>query len=100
MLIPQVLGDLAEPDGDLAPAVEPVDGPHRLVKGLLGQFLRQVGVMALGEEKFVDRLGVLAVNGVHIFHKRSLLPGVFISYIPFRPGSLQPVKKILKKRSP
>ena len=56
--------------------------------------------MALGEEKFVDRLGVLAVNGVHILQRRSLLSGVFISYIPFRPGSLQPVKKILKKRSP
>ena len=82
MLIPQVLGDLAQPDGHLAAAVKPVDGPHCLIKSLLGQFLRRLGVPALGEQKFVDRLRVLAVDGIQILHGVSPpFSGVFICYI-------------------
>ena len=66
VLVPQVLGDLAQPDGHLAGAVEPVDGPDGLVEGLLGQLLRQVGVMALGEEKFIDGPGMGLVNFFHV----------------------------------
>ena len=45
-----------------------MDGPDRLVKGLLGQLLRHVGIVAQGEEKFVHRRGMAAVDFVQIFH--------------------------------
>ena len=69
VLIPQVLGNLAQPDGDLAASVEPADGADGLVEGLLGQLLRQVRVAALGQEELIDGLGVLPLNGAHIIHR-------------------------------
>ena len=76
MLIPQVLCDLAQPDGELAGAVKAVDGADGLVKGLLGQLLGKVFVVGLGEEEVIDRLGILAVNGIHILHRASSFPVV------------------------
>ena len=81
LLVPQVLGDLAQPDGQLAGAVEAADGANRLVKGLLGQLLRQVRVPALRQEKFIDRVGVTAVDGVHILHA---VPSFRLIYPPER----------------
>ena len=69
VLVPQVFGDLAQPDGNLAAPVNPPDGADRLAKGPRGQLLRQVRVMALGQEELVDGLGVLTVNGAHIIHR-------------------------------
>ena len=77
MLVPQVLGDLAQPDGHFARPVEPSDGADGLVKSLLGQLLRQVRVMSLGQEELVDGLGVLLVNGAHIVHQMSLLSPIY-----------------------
>lgn len=57
---PQVPGDLAQPDRQLAGAVKASNGADRLIKSLLGQFLRQVRVTALGQEEFIDCLGIIA----------------------------------------
>ena len=85
MLIPQVLCDLAQPDGELAAAVKPVDGADGLIEGLLCQLLGQITVPAQGQEEFLDRLGVLPVDLMHIVHKTP----PFTSYIRFGGGSLQ-----------
>ena len=66
VLEPQVLGNLAQPDGDLAGPVKAVHGFDGLVKGLLGQLLGKAGVAALGKEKLINRLGVLLVNLLHV----------------------------------
>ena len=77
MLVPKVLGDLAQPHRDLAGAVE-ADG---LVEGLLGQLLCQVCIPALGQEKFIDGLGMLLVEPAHILHGH---PPSFLFLNPFR----------------
>ena len=68
MLVPKVLGDLAQPHRDLAGAVETVHRADGLVEGLLGQLLCQVCIPALGQEKFIDGLGMLLVEPAHILH--------------------------------
>ena len=85
MLIPQVFGDLAEPDGELAAAVKPVNGADGLIEGLLCQVLGQICVPALSQEEFIDRLGVLLVDLMHIVHRTP----PFTCYIHFGSSSLR-----------
>ena len=101
VLVEKVLGDLAQPGGDLAAPVKAIRRPHRLVEGLLGQLLRQSIVMALGEEKLVHRPSMGPVNFLHVLHGFS--PPLFVHTSPAGAVRYTPGKNIFpgqQKRDP
>ena len=64
-----IISQFGGPDGELAAAVKPINGANGLIEGLLCQVLRQIRVLALSQEEFIDRLGVLLVDLMHIVHR-------------------------------
>ena len=95
--VPQMPGDLAQPYGDFAPSVKAVGGPDGLIKGLLGQFLRQIRVMAQGEEELVYSLGVTLVDSAHRVHGP---PSFHLLCVSGRAKRYTFREKILTGRSP
>ena len=99
VLVKKVLCDLAQPGRHLAAPVKAVRRPHRLVKGLLGQLLRCLRIMAQGEKKLIDCPGMGAVNFLHGFHGR--LPPLFVHKSPAGIIRYTPGQKFKKeKRGP